>query len=114
MTGLKRPCDSCPFRADIEPFLRKDRAEEIADALRAGGMFACHKTTEHDDDGDHVKTSDEEWCVGALLVMSHDGGAEANQLVRIFQRVGALGDIDDLEGHEIVFKSFDEWIEAQE
>ena len=31
---LKSPCSNCPFRTDIRPYLRPDRAEEILSHLR--------------------------------------------------------------------------------
>lgn len=39
------PCRKCPFRNDCAPYLRHDRAQEIAQGLLAGGSFTCHETS---------------------------------------------------------------------
>ncbi len=42
---LRQPCNNCPFRTNVQPYLRPERAQEIARALRDGGEFPCHKTS---------------------------------------------------------------------
>lgn len=86
---LKTPCANCPFRSDRDGFLR--RADEIADGLRSGGTFACHKTTDAVEDecsgSDMVAGERAQMCAGALSVMEKDGGA--NQIMRIAERIGS-------------------------
>lgn len=106
---IKRPCAHCPFRADIEPYLRPERCEEIRDSLTQGGMFPCHETVDH-----YARSrAGERWCAGALLIMEEEfgAGASANQMVRICEGLGDL-DLDQLEDTGVVFESFDEWVEA--
>jgi hypothetical protein len=58
---MTTPCPKCPFRTDIRPYLRTDRAEEIADSL-VHSEFPCHKTTQHDDDDEYVPSGSELHC----------------------------------------------------
>lgn len=107
---MNRPCKDCPFRTGVKPYLRAERCEEIRDSLEFGGRFPCHKTLDYSNG--EPSPSGGTWCVGALLVMEAEGGAEMNQMVRIEGRLGMLPDLDELEGHDETFDSFDEWIEA--
>ena len=91
---LTRPCNNCPFRTDVTPYIRHERAEEIADAItRRQGTFSCHKTIDHDDEeddeaaGNHVPSKDEQHCAGALIMLEHMD--QPNQLMRIYERLRA-------------------------
>jgi hypothetical protein len=82
---LKTPCKGCPFRTDCRPhWLSRARAFEIAQSIqKRGHTFPCHKTTEHDEDDNFVRTGNEQHCAGALLVLMQDGGLMSNQMLRI-------------------------------
>lgn len=83
---LTSPCPQCPFRTDIKPFLTRPRAKEIADGLlHQQATFACHKTTEHNDDGEHVLRDSEQHCAGALIVLEKMN--RPNQMMRIMERI---------------------------
>lgn len=45
--GMTTPCDNCPFRTNVRPYLTKGRVREIERGL-VGGEFYCHKTTDTD------------------------------------------------------------------
>lgn len=105
--NLKRPCPACPFRSDIEQYITDERKEEIADSLRAGADFLCHKTIEHDEDGEGVRTRDSEFCAGALITMENEGFG--NQLMRIGERLGMYRR-DELDYDSPVYASLDEWV----
>lgn len=81
---LVRPCPHCPFRTDIEGYLRPARAAEIAGSLLNGGSFPCHKTVNYDDDGDPI--TGDQFCAGALIAMEREGLAP--QLARTMERLG--------------------------
>jgi hypothetical protein len=50
---MKKPCQHCPFRRDVKPFLRPGRGKELAyHAQNPYNSFTCHKTLEHDEEGD--------------------------------------------------------------
>ncbi len=50
---MKKPCQHCPFRRDVTPFLHPDRAYEIASiASNPYSTFTCHKTLEDNEDYD--------------------------------------------------------------
>ncbi len=105
---VKPPCPHCPFALATTPFLRGPRCEEIRDSLLGGGMFPCHQTTtEGGASGEH-----ERWCSGAIGLMENEDGAAQNQMVRICGRLGLLDDdgIEDVQ--ELVYPSWDDWIEA--
>lgn len=83
---LVAPCKDCPFRTDITFYLRTERVEEICDAItRQQYTFACHKTTHHDDDGEHVPSKKEQHCAGALIMLEKMN--RPNQMMRIAERL---------------------------
>jgi len=79
---LKRPCAKCPFRSDVEPYLRRSRAHEIARALDRS-TFACHETT-HSLGAPVDRT--EQHCAGALIMLESEG--RPSQMMRIAERLG--------------------------
>lgn len=84
---LVAPCKNCPFRTDIDFPLRTERVEEICDALvNQQATFACHKTTEHDEDGEYVRRDSEQHCAGALIML--EKMEQPNQLMWIAERFG--------------------------
>lgn len=90
--NLIRPCAKCPFRNDITPYLRADRAEEIIDGLRCGAEFACHQTTfaSDDEDGEDedemcIDDGTTEVCAGSLILMEREG--VTSQMMRISERL---------------------------
>lgn len=84
---MKTPCLQCPFRSDVHLYISADRAEEILDAITNGGQtFACHKTTEFADDGEHVPSAGEQHCAGALILLEKI--ERPNQMMRIMERLG--------------------------
>lgn len=92
---LVRPCKSCPFRADVKPFITWQRAKEICDALLVHqGSFQCHKTVDYDkadEDGEvsaHVAASEEnaQHCAGATIML--EKMERPNQWMRIAERIG--------------------------
>ena len=85
--NLHTPCKDCPFRTDVKPYLRPDRVMEIcANIIERQQTFACHKTTEHDEDGDPIHSNDEQHCAGALVFLERL--ERPNQLMRIAERFG--------------------------
>jgi hypothetical protein len=66
-----RMCDSCPFgrspaQQHMRRSLRRGRFEEICQSVFAGFIFACHKTTSHDDNGEWVPSERDRECAGAI------------------------------------------------
>ena len=54
---VPHPCPNCHFRADRLGFLSRPRAQQIADSLRRGESFTCHKTNDFDNEaGETVLT----------------------------------------------------------
>lgn len=86
---LSKPCPDCPFRRDcLRGWLGAPRAEEIADALlgRPGKSFACHQTTQFDEEGEHRQHEAEQQCVGAMILVEKTGAA--NQMLQVAERLG--------------------------
>ncbi len=107
------PCGKCPFRTDLEPYLRAERAQEIREVLENGGTFHCHETVDYPDDTDEGRVTDQsEFCAGAMILMEHQGGAHMNQYIRILTRISDL-DLDKLNMRAPVFRDWDDWVEAQ-
>lgn len=84
---LKRPCAHCPFRTDIRPYLHGARAQEIVDSMiQHDGYFPCHKTIEHDDEGEGVVLDTSQHCAGATILLEKID--RPNQAMRFFERLG--------------------------
>lgn len=110
---LRTPCPRCPFRSDIEPYLRPTRAAEIARGLAHSGSFTCHKTTVgvEDDEGSVVMVDGPkaQQCAGAtILLLKSDLWP---QMLRIAERIGAL-DTARLDMAAPVHDSLDAWVAA--
>ena len=71
---MEKPCQHCPFRRDVTPFLHPDRAYEIAaSASNPYSNFPCHKTLEHDEDSEDGKlmaTECGKTCAGWLTMQA--------------------------------------------
>lgn len=76
---VKKPCAHCPFRRDVKPFLRPDRAEEIAESTwNPYNDFPCHKTLgESDEDGELEVTAESLTCAGFLAMQISESGRDA-------------------------------------
>jgi len=121
---LKKPCDNCPFLREPYFHLGPDRREELADSLRRGMSFSCHKTVNYDDDefaelddddddddddDVHIPSQDEQHCAGALLTMMRC--SRSTNMMHIAHRIG-LFDADGLyEGNmeTDVYESLEEF-----
>lgn len=106
---LYQPCRDCPFRTDRSFPLRRARKEEIADALLSGQTFDCHKTVEHDEEGEGYSTSKSLHCAGAAIIL--EKLEMPNQMMRICERIG-MYDRRTLDMDAPVFDTFEDWIEG--
>ena len=105
---LTRPCDNCPFRSDIRPYLRQARVRQIlSDLFDRQASFACHKTT-IDDGEERAIAPDSQQCAGAMILMEPDA---STQMMRISERLGVY-DRDKLDMNSPVYKSREEMIRA--
>ena len=108
MFKLVKPCAKCPFRRDVGGYLTRARAREIASAITAqDATFSCHETVTYDDDGKTVRTSQEQHCAGAAILLEKIG--RANQMMRIMERIGAY-DRTKLDMEAPVFDTPSEFI----
>lgn len=112
--SLKKPCVNCPFRTDVKPYLRRERAKEIVIALDRG-EFHCHETIVdvEGEDGEEALGSgpDTKHCAGALIMLEHS--ESSSQMMRISEQLG-LYDPSKLDMTSPVFKRTQEFIDAQE
>lgn len=114
-----KPCADCPFRKEPYFHLSEGRREEIADALRAGGRFPCHKTVDYDARENGGFDSKSVFCAGAMAVMDNDpdlaehGGCLSNQMVRIEARFSPKCDPDNVQGRELVYDSLGDFVADQ-
>lgn len=109
---LRKPCPNCPFRSDIDKYLRFERVQEIANSLYGGAEFPCHETTEHYDDPEtgameRIATERSAFCAGALITMEKEG--HANQIMRVSERLG-MYDPTRLDMEAPVYGSLGEWV----
>lgn len=104
---MRRPCAKCPFRCDIEPYLRPGRVRELRSQLlvRGEAYFTCHETTvqSEDEDGEMVDGPNAQHCAGALILLEKSNAP--TQLMRIFERLGSY-DRSKLEMDSPVFDTF--------
>ena len=99
--NLKKPCEKCPFRTDVDPYITYGSALEKLKGITEGqGTFTCHKTLRKSD-------SDQEHCGGALIFL--ESIEQSNQMMRISERLG-LYDYKKLDMDQPVFKSTAEFI----
>lgn len=106
-----KPCNNCPFKRDGFIPLRAERVEEIASGMLCsqGHTFACHKTTQHDDEDTRVVGSSKH-CAGALIFAEKNG--TATQMMRIVERLG-MYDARKLAPHyDLVFDDLNEMLDA--
>lgn len=109
--ALKKPCPKCPFRTDVTPYLRPERAAEIAYSIQGGSEFPCHQTTvevEGEDGMTHLvdNPSKSIVCAGSIIVMEKQ--ATPNQMLRIAERIGSY-DPSTMDMDAPVYGSFAEW-----
>ena len=72
----KKPCKHCPFLRSVPPFLHPHRAAEISKlSWNPYNEFYCHKTLEHDDEGDTYADASSLMCAGFLTMQIEYGGA---------------------------------------
>ncbi len=76
---MKAPCVTCPFRRDVRPFLRVERAAQISESTwNPYNEFTCHKTLEYDEDADErIVGKNGKTCHGFLAMQVSDGGKNA-------------------------------------
>ncbi len=110
--NLTKPCSSCPFRADIKPFLTPDRAVEITDSIfRHQQSFPCHHTMVCDGEEGLTTGPNSEHCAGAMIMLEKMG--YPNQMMRISERLGAY-DRTKLDMDAPVFDDVEDMVEAHE
>jgi hypothetical protein len=68
---MLKMCDNCPFghspeQAHMRKSLARGRFNEICQSVFQGFPFICHKTTTHDDDGEHQPTTKDRECAGSI------------------------------------------------
>jgi len=72
----KKPCQHCPYLRDVRPFLTPERGEELAYLTENPyNSFHCHKTLDHDEDGETYAGSASLMCAGFLSMQVEWGGA---------------------------------------
>lgn len=112
--SLRTPCRRCPFRVDVEPYLRTERAEEIARSLHEGAEFFCHETTETvtTEDGDETRAEGprSRFCAGAMATMEREGNP--NQMLRIAGQLGLYDPEKNVDARKLVHRSLSDWVMA--
>ena len=81
LVDKKTPCQSCPFRRDIDFILSTDKVTSILQALRGDLDFPCHHTTI----ATGQSSSHKKGCLGAAIFLEHvrEGGLRANLSFRL-------------------------------
>ncbi len=110
--NITQPCDNCPFRSDVHPYLSKKRVEGIAKGLVYGSeTFACHKTTSGGNGRmTRKQTAQSSHCAGALIIQHKTG--KVGQMAQIAERLG-LFDPSKLKMNSPVYETFEAMALAQ-
>jgi len=75
---IKKPCQHCPYRNDVKPFLTSERGEELAyAATNPYNSFPCHKTLKNDDDSGLYEHQGSKQCAGFLTLMAAELGEDS-------------------------------------
>jgi hypothetical protein len=74
MKPMEKMCDNCPFGSSkaqrhMRNSLRPGRFNEICQSIWRGFVFACHKTTTHDDDDEYIPNERNRECAGAIAFL---------------------------------------------
>jgi len=79
MTHCSKPCKTCPFRKDVNPFLHPERAYDISlMAEYSYQNFPCHNTfkytDEEDENGESIADlTGSRTCAGFLTLRANKG-----------------------------------------
>lgn len=87
MSYMKKPCEHCPYRKDVKPFLTPERGEELAyHTENPYNTFPCHKTTtsideiyddySEDQEGEMMCTEKSKECAGFLTMQIQANGEQ--------------------------------------
>jgi len=79
---MEKPCQHCPFKTNVKPFLHPDRAADIAYAAQNPySDFPCHKTLGYveneEGEEDTARTEESKECAGFLTMRCKELGEEA-------------------------------------
>lgn len=97
------PCNNCPFRSDIDPYLGPERTEEILKGLlEQQATFTCHK-------GIGKPENEQFHCAGAMILLEHM--ERPNQMMRIMERLGEY-DRRKLDMDSPVYVDADDMLDA--
>ena len=85
---LRKPCDNCPFRTDVDRFLHPKRYLSIARSMvDMGESFTCHKHNQFDDEtGKAITNAESMSCAGGMIWLQHQ--KKPNTLMQVMQRFG--------------------------
>jgi hypothetical protein len=118
---LRASCANCPFRTDLAGghYLTHDRAREIADGLREGATFHCHKTTVYGDDGEGdpegtlVADHRSQACAGALGTMLRERGGQGYWPQDVRMAIGfGWYDPERMDKRDPLYDSLSDWVDA--
>ena len=107
----RSPCESCPFRTNIDFHLSPEKVRLIVDALQGDDVFLCHNTTGV---ADQLSVSAKA-CIGAAIFLEHirAGGLRANIAFRLRESWLEEFDRDELDMNSPVFTSVAEFVKAK-
>lgn len=75
---IKKPCQHCPYRKDVKPFLTPERGTELAfNAAFHHKKFHCHKTVDYSNNSDGAITKKTQLCAGFLSLQHNETGSTA-------------------------------------
>jgi len=114
---MVRPCKHCPFRRDVRPFLHPERGYELAViSQNPYTSFECHKTTEHDDEGNGYAVESSKQCAGFLTLRCNETGKSGYEdegfepaYDLVYNDIWDMADAYDKYGHPPAEEAEEEW-----
>lgn len=82
-----RPCDNCPFRSDVVPFLRYARVAGIYADAKRGQHFVCHKTVDYTKKSSKAQRAHVKMCAGFAILCRRDGLLGGLTIVQLAERL---------------------------
>jgi hypothetical protein len=95
---MNPPCEACPFRRDVAPYLTPERGMALAFSTRLlGHDFFCHETVDYGARTTKARMKNAQLCRGFAIMRAQEGRGRKHRFV---------------EDRDLVYRSMGEMIVA--
>lgn len=79
---MNPPCEACPFRRDVRPYLTPERGMSLAMSTRLPGReFFCHETIDYNATTKKKRRKNARLCRGFAILRAQEGVERAHRFV---------------------------------